>query len=255
MMSRDQKFQHCVPTWPVFVLGDLTRPTQVFTNLMVNASKFTPNQEAVALTCVERGNDVVVSVHDNGIGIRKEDLNKIFDMFAQPGRGLNWKHGGIGIGLSLAKNLVQMHNGKISVRSKGSNLGSEFVVTLSVDRRAITADTTNAQCNAPPPMRILVVDDDLSVAKSSAILLKTLGHDVLVCDGGRKALSIAAQFRPHAVLCDIAMPEFTGYDYACQIRQESWGENIYLVAFSGYGATADVDRARCWLQFAFGETG
>jgi len=234
-----------MPPGAVIVNADQVRLTQVFMNLLTNAAKYSEKGSRIDLTATQLGNDVIVSVKDTGIGIPAANLRTIFEMFSQVEAALSRSQGGLGIGLCLAKQFVEMHGGKIEARSEGPGKGSEFVVRLPivVDRTymSTTTDTDDDNTNAKSSsdLCILVVDDNREAASSLAILLETMGNNVRIAHDGEEAVKAAAEFRPHVVLCDIGMPKMNGYEAARTIRREPWGKHMTLIAVTGWGSDED----------------
>lgn len=193
------------------------------------------------------GDQVVISVRDNGIGIAPEQLPQLFEMFSQATSALDRSEGGLGIGLSLARGLVALHGGTIDAKSEGLGLGSVFSVTLPLaPPQAESAHDPASQRAAGASraaLRVLVVDDNRDSADGCSALLQMAGHDVLTAYSGREALALAADFRPQLALLDIGMPGMNGYDLARQIRAASWGRDILLVAVTGWGQDEDRRQA------------
>jgi len=233
------------PPDPIHVNADLTRLTQVFSNLLNNAAKFTDRGGQIRLTMQQLGAEAVVSIHDNGIGIPTEMLSHVFDMFTQIDGNLARSKDGLGIGLSIVKRLVEMHSGSIEVRSDGHGRGSEFIVRLPV-ASSFAGDEPSVQ---PAPgesstrHRILVVDDNVDAAESLAMLLAMMGNETLTAHDGLEALDLAPAFRPDVILLDIGMPKLNGYDVGRLIRQQAWGKDIVLVALTGWGQDEDKRRS------------
>lgn len=234
-----------LPTEPIFLDADIVRLAQVFSNLLNNAAKYGKEAESrghIRLTARIDGKNLVVAVKDSGVGISSSMLPHIFDMFTQVGRSLEQSEGGLGIGLSLAKRLVEMHGGIIAARSEGPGKGSEFIVTLPV-AAATPAQTVTMPANTAPEVpsgqRVLIADDNPDVAEAFEVMLQTLGHDVVTAHDGVDALEKAAKFRPDVMVLDIGMPKLNGYDTARAARQESWGKNITLIALTGWGSEKD----------------
>ncbi|MCE9658794.1 MAG: PAS domain-containing protein [Burkholderiales bacterium] len=239
-----------LPETPVRVDGDLTRLAQVFSNLLINAAKYTHPGGRLVLAMQVLGDAVEVRVSDNGIGIAAEQLPHVFEMFAQGAAANDSSQGGLGIGLALAKGFVEMHGGSISAHSAGPGKGSEFVVRLPLaqagapDPAAAAATKRSAADSAASPARcrILVADDLHDSADSLALLLGAIGHDVRVAYDGEEALRVAGEFRPEIVLLDLGMPKLSGFEVCRRIRETSWGRTARLVAQSGWGQ--DEDRRR-----------
>ena len=231
-----------LPDQPLTVDGDPMRLTQVFANLLNNAAKYTPPEGRIAISMRSDGEEVVASIGDNGIGIRSEILPRIFDLFYQANRTKGREQGGMGIGLALARSLVEMHGGQVEARSDGPGRGSVFVVRLplaaapSQDER-VEGDATVA--SVPASHRVLVIDDDRDVGDSLAMLLQLMGADVRVAYDGEAALAVISGFKPHLVLLDIGMPGMNGYETARQIRKLPERQDLILVALSGWGRDED----------------
>jgi CheY-like chemotaxis protein len=232
------------PSQPLFLNADPTRLAQLVGNLLHNASKFTPSGGRVSLT-VEQGNErAVLRVRDTGIGIAADQLPHIFEMFVQADSSLERSQGGLGIGLTLVKQLVEMHGGTVEAFSGGVGMGSEFVVQLPIEKDASICQKqpSNSIRSRKPVGRILVVDDNRDSAESLAALLKLNGNTTYTAFDGLKALEAGATFLPDIVLLDIGLPELNGYDVARKIREQPWGRNIVLIALTGWGK--DEDRRR-----------
>jgi CheY-like chemotaxis protein/two-component sensor histidine kinase len=233
-----------VPSEPVYLHADPVRLTQVFGNLLNNSCKYTPPGGTIRLTAQRDDQSVVVTVTDTGIGIPRDKLASIFDMFAQVDQTLEQSQGGLGIGLTLVKRLVEMHSGSVEAQSAGEGHGSTFVVrlpaALAVAQVAQPAASETQTSSATH--RILVVDDNEDSADSLAILLQLTGHEVFIAHDGHTALDAAEQHRPGVVLLDIGLPSLNGYDVCRRIRQEPWGKTMVLIALTGWGQ--DEDRRR-----------
>jgi PAS domain S-box-containing protein len=237
-----------VPPRPIFVDADVTRLAQVFTNLLNNAAKYTEPGGHVTLTVQRQGGDAVVSVRDTGVGIPAHMLPKVFEMFTQVDRSLERSQGGLGIGLSLVKRLVEMHGGSAEARSEGHGRGSEFIVRLPLvlslagPQRDDAIEEGAAVVTAR--RRILVADDNRDSALSLAMMLNMLGNEAQTAYDGLEALDVAAACRPDVVLLDIGMPKLNGYDTARRIREQPWGQNMVLVAVTGWGQEEDKRRSQ-----------
>ena len=236
-----------LPTEPVYIEADAIRLAQVFSNLLNNAAKFTRAGGHIWLSAERQGNEIAVSVKDNGIGIQPEMLPRVFEMFSQAEPLYERSHEGLGIGLWLVKSLVEMHGGFITARSDGVGKGSEFTVRLPVITSNVTADSGRApkddESQRGKIYRILVVDDRKNAADILAKLLRTKGHEVHTAYDGQEALLAAEKFRPEVVLLDIGMPDMNGYEVCRQIRKQSCGEGTYLIAVSGWGQEQDRRRS------------
>jgi CheY-like chemotaxis protein/nitrogen-specific signal transduction histidine kinase len=238
-----------LPPHPVLLEVDPARMAQVLSNLLNNAARYTEEGGEIALTAVQRGREVVIRVRDNGIGIPPELLPHIFDMFTQADQTLSRSRGGLGIGLTLVRSLVEMHHGRVSARSAGPGQGSEFTIRLPVAAEAPnTADADHPAAEGPelrlPRRRILVVDDNQNNATSLGVLLRTMGQDVDEAYDGLTALELARRHRPEVILLDIGLPGMDGYEVARRCRQEKDLEETMLVAMTGYGKEEDRRRSQ-----------
>jgi CheY-like chemotaxis protein len=237
-----------LPSDEVGLDADVVRLTQVFANLLNNAAKYTPRNGTISITAEEHGNSVAVRVSDNGIGIPGELLPKVFEMFMQVDKSLERAQGGLGIGLSIVKRLVEMHEGTVEAHSKGAGHGSVFIVRLpTVETPADAEPPAVAEGNAAPAPstghRILVVDDNADAAASLALLLRLMGHETRTANNGIEAIEVADQFQPDVALLDIGMPNLNGYETARRMRQKAWGREMLLVAVTGWGQEADRRRS------------
>jgi len=235
-----------LPTHAVPIEADAVRLSQVFSNLLINAAKYTDPGGQIQLRAAHDGNDYVVTIRDNGIGIPADMMPRLFDMFSQAQTVLGRADSGLGVGLSLARELVTLHGGSVTAHSHGPGTGSEFVVRLPAGNPAAEATDFEAAADARVPgagMKVLVVDDNRDAADSCAMLLELSGHHVQTAYTGRRALELAETFRPHALLMDIGLPDFDGYQLAKSIRSSPWGHNILLVAVTGWGREEDRRRA------------
>lgn len=235
-----------LPPEPIVIDGDLTRLAQVFANLLNNAAKFSDPGGRIRLTADRQDMNVVVTVRDQGIGIAPDMLTRIFEPFTQIAEAPERTRGGLGIGLTLVKRLVEMHGGTVSASSAGKGSGSEFAVRLPLAPAAASMRMSppHGLQAAPAPLRVLVVDDNADVTASLRRLLGRLGYDVRTAADGFAGLAIAEEFRPDVALLDVGMPKMSGYDLAQRIRQAPWGATMVLVAVTGWGQSEDKRRAR-----------
>jgi len=225
-----------VPPESVMLDADATRIAQVILNLLTNAAKFTPSGGQVSVIVRPQNERVALIVRDTGIGISAEDQDRVFGMFVQLNRDMRRSQTGLGIGLTLVKQMTELHGGNVAVWSGGPGQGSEFTVTLPLAELAVTERAfTPPETAARLPLKILVADDSQDGADSLAFLLKAAGHDVITTYDGRSAIQSAEFHRPDVVLLDIGMPEVSGYDVARAIRRESWGRPMRLIALTGWG--------------------
>ena len=231
---------------PIYLDADPVRLAQVFSNLLNNAAKYMERGGRIWLTVAPEDHEVVVSVRDTGIGIPAEALPGIFDMFAQVDHSLEKAQGGLGIGLTLVKQLLEMHGGRIEARSDGVGKGAEFIARLPVVAAAPRREVANTVEGPPTRIatcRILVADDNRDAAESMSMVLRLMGNEVRTVHDGLQAVEEAAAFRPDLVLLDIGMPRLNGYDAARRIRAERWGRSIMVVAMTGWGQEEDKRRA------------
>jgi PAS domain S-box-containing protein len=227
-----------LPDKAVRVECDTVRLSQVLLNLLDNAAKYTPNGGRIEVEAGTPGPEIEIAVRDNGIGISAELLPRVFDLFQQGERALDRAQGGLGIGLTLVKRLVEMHGGRVAATSAGPGQGSEFKIWLPAVSGGSAADGKGVREPAPAAAsrRVLVVDDDPAVADSMTVLLQIDGHDVKAAATGQEAMEIARTFHPQLVLVDIGLGDMDGYEVARRLRaQQPEGERMCLVAVTGYG--------------------
>jgi PAS domain S-box-containing protein len=244
--ERKHTLETAIERGNLWVEGDPTRLEQVVVNLLNNAAKYSDNAGHILLSARVEDGHVVISVKDRGVGIPSERLPEMFELFAQGDRSLARSEGGLGIGLTVVKKLVEMHGGSIIARSEGPGQGSEFIVRLPAVRKPANAQQGNvAQPEQPvKKVRILVVDDSVDTARGMARLLKLIGHEVTTAHNGPEAIELAKECRPDFVLLDIGLPGMSGYEVASQLRQEQCGKKTVIVAVSGYGQDEDRRRSK-----------
>jgi PAS domain S-box-containing protein len=243
--SQNHTLTVSLPPAAVHVEADPTRFEQILVNLLNNALKYTRPGGQVALIAEREGDEAVIRVRDNGIGIPAELLPKVFDLFTQVEESLERSQGGLGIGLTLVKNLVELHGGRVSAHSEGPDKGSEFVVRLPVlTQRTNEPEAPRAKPSADSrKLRVLVVDDSKDSAQSIKILLEISGHEVRTVHDGYAALEVYRTDRPDAVLLDVGLPGLTGYEVARQLRREQGDHRPLIVAVSGFGQEEDKRHA------------
>jgi CheY-like chemotaxis protein/two-component sensor histidine kinase len=234
-----------LPEQQLVVDADPTRLAQVFVNLLNNAAKSTERGGHVWLTAERQGSDAVVSVRDTGVGIAADQLPRIFDMFSQVARSLERSQGGLGIGLTLVRRLVEMHDGRIEARSEGPGRGSEFVVRLPVVVEASVPPPAERPEPAAPKssLRILIVDDNRDGADSLGMMLRMMGNDTRTAYDGQEGVDVAGEFRPDVILLDIGLPRLNGYEACRRIRGQPWGAGVVLIAVTGWGQEEDRRRS------------
>jgi signal transduction histidine kinase len=232
------------PGRPVRVSADAMRLTQAIGNLLNNAAKYSEEGATIALSLAVEGTQAVVRVRDTGVGIPPEMLPHVFDLFTQIDRTLDRAQGGLGIGLTLVRSLVEMHDGTVEAASAGIGAGSEFTVRLPL----LSGHEAPAGEVPPAPLaagrRVLVVDDNHDAGDSLADLLELSGHEVRVARSGAQSLELAREFRPDVGLLDIGLPGMNGFELAARLRAEAFGQAMILVALTGYGQDEDRRRSR-----------
>ena len=228
---------------PLFVSADPARLVQCIANVLMNAVKYTGPGGQIRVESRNEGEEAVVSISDNGIGISEELCPHVFDLFVQGTRTLDRAQGGLGIGLAVAKRLIEMHRGRVSVASHGAGHGAAFEIRLP----RIVSVAGSSGVHAPlrvPPRRVLIVDDNTDAADSLAVLLSLEGHETRAIYSAREAIARAESFQPDVILLDIGLPEMDGYEVARCIRELPGGRAVKLVAVTGYGGSEDRMRTR-----------
>jgi signal transduction histidine kinase len=234
-----------IPDEPISVEGDRTRLSQVFSNLLNNAAKYTEPGGRIELSLRKEGQEAVVRVRDNGIGLEGASISSIFDMFVQVDRTLERTQAGLGVGLTLAKRLVTLHGGTLTARSDGAGKGSQFEVRLPLAGAVLPeVEKEHRLGEAEPSRRILIADDNADFANSLGALLSGRGHDVRVVYDGAEALLTAARFNPDFAFLDIGMPRVHGYEVARRLRDQPGTSECVLVAVTGWGQEDDRQRAK-----------
>jgi PAS domain S-box-containing protein len=248
--ASEHELRTSVPEQVVWISADPTRLAQVIVNLLTNAAKYTPGKGRIDLAAVRTEREVVIQVHDTGLGIPAEMLTEVFEMFTQVNRTLDRAQGGLGIGLALVKRLVALHGGTITAESPGLGGGSTFTLRLPLPATDRCEGQTTASCATVPAQgmstgrRILVVDDNIDGAESLARLLEIGGHHTRVAHTGAEALEAARPFGPEVVLMDIGLPGMSGYEVARRFREEPDLESAVLVAVTGWGSAENKRESR-----------
>ncbi len=234
------------PPEPIAIAADADRLTQVFANLLNNAAKYTDPGGRIEVKVELEGGTVLVRVRDSGMGIAQDHLPRIFEMFSQASGAAERSQGGLGIGLSLARGIVELHGGTIEARSPGRGAGSEFIVSLPVLQGARPPEGARRGVPRQTPLRsslrILVADDNRDSADSLAMMLQAMGNDVRATYDGQEALHIAETYRPDLALLDLGMPQLSGLEFARIVRKELWGREMVLIALTGWGQEDDRRR-------------
>jgi PAS domain S-box-containing protein len=232
---------------PICVEGDLVRLAQVLTNLLTNAAKYSPTPSQIWLSAERDNGHALLRVRDEGSGIAPDALPQIFNLFVQEEASLARSEGGLGLGLTLSKRLVELHGGVISAKSQGRGQGSEFTVRLPISDHVVAPQgPTNgghAAASSRAKRRILVVDDNVDAAITISALLKAWGHDIHLAHNGPAAIQIAREFRPEIILLDIGLPGMSGYDVARELRADPLHRGVLITALTGYGQAEDKARS------------
>jgi PAS domain S-box-containing protein len=246
MTARNHRLSICHPREPMYIHGDQVRLSQAVVNLLQNSARFTAPGGEISLSVEREGQNAIILVRDNGRGIEPELLPSIFDLFVQGSRSTDRAEGGLGIGLTLVRSLVDLHGGRVEAWSEGPGRGSEFRIYLpllaDIEGGSPGAGAGRMECTRA--MRILVVDDNQDSAELLSVLLEMDGHDVRAANSGFDALHLAAQHKPEVALVDIGMPGIDGYEVARRIRRSTGLERTVLVAVTGYGQQDDIQKSR-----------
>ena len=248
--SADRPSSHWIefegkPTW---VRGDAKRLKQIVSNLLTNATKFTPAGGLIRVTLTRDGEHAQIVVSDNGIGIEADLLARLFDLFTQAGADEDRRHHGLGLGLTLVRSLVHLHGGTVEASSTGRNQGSTFTVQIpAIEPPAVVVDDRDIEPRPVPIMtmrrRVLLVEDDPDLREILTMALQTSGHEVFVADSGPNAVDAIERFQPSVAIIDIGLPVFDGYEVARRVRRSAHGRETFLVALTGYGDSDSGERA------------
>ncbi len=241
--QKQQQLTVNLPASPVELEGDATRLVQVVINLLTNASRYTPNRGQLDLRLVYADHMAQLRLQDTGIGLSRDQLTSIFELFMQADHSLARSAGGLGIGLTLVKQIVELHGGNVEAQSEGLGKGSTFIVHLPTLNEEQALPTINEEV-ATAPLRLLIVDDNPDATFMLGMLLKLKGYEVHSRNSGREGVRAAESLRPDVILLDIGMPDLNGYDTCRQIRQQPSGKEVFIVAVSGYGQKEDQQRAQ-----------
>jgi PAS domain S-box-containing protein len=233
-----------LPREPLYLDADPTRLSQMILNLLNNAAKYTPAGGNISLAAEREGDEAVIVVRDSGIGIPREHLDSVFEMFSQLAPALDRSQGGLGIGLALVRGLAELHGGTVAAFSGGPGTGSEFVIRLPVSHTiAAPADDTAPEASHANGLRVVIVDDNADAADSLAMVLELEGHEVRTAGDGIAGLALIAEFAPQAVILDIGLPLLNGYEVARRIRVDHRDAGILLIAVTGWGQQQDKQTA------------
>jgi PAS domain S-box-containing protein len=245
--ARHHQLSVALPPEPVRLEGDLTRLVQVVGNLLNNAAKYTDEGGSIHLEAAREGAEAVIRVRDNGMGLPADLLPHVFDLFTQADRSLDRSQGGLGIGLTLVRQLIRLHGGRVEARSEGPGRGSEFIVRIPAQAApaADARESTEADARpAAPGLKILLVEDSVDSAEMMAFILQLGGHQVRIAHDGPAALEAARAFLPEVVLCDIGLPGMNGYEVAARLREQPAFQRTPLIALTGYGQDDARSRSR-----------
>jgi len=240
--ASNQTLSISVDARPIAIFADLTRMAQALSNILNNAAKYTPPGGRIDLVARREGGDAVIRVSDNGAGIPTQMLDLVFDMFTQVGRTVDHAQGGLGIGLSIVRRLITLHDGTVTALSEGPGKGSTFTIRLPCADEPAGEDSPRLAPTAAAPapgLRVLVVDDNVDAAETMAMLLDMSGHKTAMVHSGLDVLDVAREFLPDVILLDIGLPGMNGYEVAARLRQERILDQTLLVALTGWGSDAD----------------
>jgi PAS domain S-box-containing protein len=236
-----------LPTSDIYLQADPHRLAQVISNLLDNAAKYTPPGGAISLVAEGFENDVVVTVTDNGVGIPPDMLERVFEMFTRSSQDSKVQHAGLGIGLALVKQIVEMHGGQVEARSEGRGRGAQFILRLPILEEApaiVAIPDAPEEPAGQAKRRVLIVDDNVDAVRVLSVVVKKLGNEVCLAYDGVQAIAAAEQFLPEVVLLDLGMPKLDGYGAARHIRQQPWGQEMTLIALTGWGQDTDKQRTK-----------
>ncbi|PMD99195.1 hypothetical protein BWI97_01955 [Siphonobacter sp. BAB-5405] len=244
-VNKQQTLEVSLPPVSIQLNGDATRLVQVGINLLTNASRYTGPQGTIQLSLEQRETEAILQVRDNGIGLAADQLTVIFDLFVQVDNSLARSQGGLGLGLTLVKQIVDLHGGHVIAESEGLGQGSTFTVYLPTPERAASSEENRIDfSNSAHLPRLLLVDDNPDVTFTLGMLLELKGYTVDVRNEGRAGIQAAQELKPDVILLDIGMPDLDGYETCRQIRQQAWGKNMYIIAVSGYGQKEDLQKGK-----------
>lgn len=238
-----------LPDSRIDIDADPLRLSQALSNLLTNAAKFTATGGRIEISARHVTPNVLITVSDSGIGFDPARAAALFEMFSQSDAAIDGAEGGLGIGLSLVKGLVQLHGGSVQGTSRGRGLGAEFTITLPDTLILPTVSLTTPQTvesdpHSMPRLRVVIADDNRDAADSLGMLLELAGHETWIAHSGREALSMVKEHRPDVAILDIGMPDLNGYEVIRLARDNPWGKEVFFVALTGWGQASDKERAR-----------
>jgi len=231
-----------LPEEPVIVNVDPTRMAQVLSNILGNAIKYTPAGGNISVRASASDGLASLAIADDGIGMAADLVPRVFDLFVQGDRALDRREGGLGVGLTIAKRLIDLQGGTLTAASDGPGTGSSFTIGLPLAAESTGAELTAAPQASSTLRRVFIVDDNHDAAEALAALIGALGHDVRVADNGHDALSVATTWRPDVMLLDIGLPDMDGYEVARRMREIRALDHVQIVACTGYGGDDDLRR-------------
>jgi two-component system CheB/CheR fusion protein len=244
----DKRNQYLIVELPkndIVINGDLIRLAQVFSNLLINASKFSPKNECIRVSAFKHSNNVVVSIKDSGIGIAEDIKQHIFDLFTQGVYAINRSQGGLGIGLALVRTIVEMHGGTIKVNSAGTNLGSEFIVEIPISfETKYGVMSLRPRFKTKQNCKILIIEDNIDSSETLSNLLMDEGHIITSTYDGMSGLKLARENNYEVIICDIGLPDMDGYEVVTQLQIHTLKPMPYLIALTGYDQPGYVIRAK-----------
>jgi signal transduction histidine kinase len=244
--GRGQTLSVALSNEPLYVEGDSTRLEQVLSNLLNNAGKFMVSGGRIEVFCQRADTHAAIQIRDHGRGLAPETIPRLFEPFYQVEQGLARSEGGLGLGLALAKQLVGLHGGEIEAKSDGLGKGSEFIVRLPLAKQTAAAASPRPATSSPAAnagLRILIVDDSPDAVTTMKLLLDVRGHDSRTAANGPQALAAFDEFRPHVILLDIGLPGMDGYEIAKRLRESEDGDQVKIIATTGYARDEDRHRA------------
>ncbi len=247
MEARRHDFRMNLCSEQVMVDGDAQRLVQVFSNLLTNSAKYSPDGSVIEFSAALEGAEIAVRVTDTGIGIPTDQLERVFEMFSQVRIHQGRAEGGLGIGLSLVRTLVKNHGGSVNVHSEGPGAGSTFTVRLPVSglpMQAVSASSVPRHGGTARPLRVVVADDNADAAQSLRLLLEIGGHEVRTASTGREAIELVQTFEPALVFMDVGMPDLGGVEATRRIRERPEGKLMVIVALTGWGQPRDREQTR-----------
>jgi PAS domain S-box-containing protein len=236
-----------LPTSSIYLNADPHRLAQVISNLLDNAAKYTPSGGEINLVAERLEGELRLSVTDNGVGIPTDMLEPVFEMFTRNSQDAAVQHSGLGIGLALVKRIVEMHAGHVEARSEGPGRGAQIIIRLPILEEApaiAELPDDSSQTSGDAQRRVLIVDDNVDAVRVLSVVVKKLGNEVCVAYDGLEAVAAAEQFLPEVVLLDLGMPRLDGYGTARHIRQQPWGQEMTLIALTGWGQETDKQRTK-----------